>query len=35
MIQKYIKEIDKGDRRLIVIDGEYCGSVARIPKDAI
>ena len=33
MIQKYIKEIDKGDRRLIVIDGEYCGSVARIPKD--
>ena len=33
MIQKYIKEIDHGDRRLILIDGEYCGSVARIPKD--
>ncbi len=33
MIQKYIKEIDKGDRRLIFIDGEYCGSVARIPKE--
>ena len=33
MIQKYIKEIDKGDRRIILIDGEYCGSVARIPKD--
>ncbi len=33
MIQKYIKEIDKGDRRLIFIDGEYSGSVARIPKD--
>ena len=33
MIQKYIKEIDQGDRRLILIDGEYCGSVARIPKD--
>ncbi len=33
MIQKYIKEIDQGDRRLIIIDGEYCGSVARIPKD--
>ena len=33
MVQKYIKEIEKGDRRLIIIDGEYCGSVARIPKD--
>ena len=33
MIQKYIKEINQGDRRLILIDGEYCGSVARIPKD--
>ncbi len=33
MIQKYIKEIDQGDRRLILIDGEYVGSVARIPKD--
>ncbi len=33
MVQKYIKEIDKGDRRLIFIDGDYCGSVARIPKD--
>ena len=33
MIQKYIKEIDQGDRRLILIDGEYYGSVARIPKD--
>ncbi len=33
MVQKYIKEINQGDRRLIFIDGEYCGSVARIPKD--
>ena len=33
MVQKYINEIDQGDRRLILIDGEYCGSVARIPKD--
>ena len=33
MVQKYIKEIGQGDRRLIIIDGEYCGSVARIPKD--
>ena len=33
MAQKYIKEINQGDRRLILIDGEYCGSVARIPTD--
>ena len=33
MVQKYINEIGQGDRRLIIIDGEYCGSVARIPKD--
>ncbi len=33
MAQKYINEIDQGDRRLILIDGEYCGSVARIPKE--
>ena len=33
MIQKYIKEINQGDRRLIFIDGDYYGSVARIPKE--
>ncbi len=32
MVQKFIKEINQGDRRLILIDGEYCGSVARMPK---
>jgi Glutathione synthase/Ribosomal protein S6 modification enzyme (glutaminyl transferase) len=31
IIQKYIKEINLGDRRIILIDGEYVGSVARIP----
>jgi glutathione synthase len=30
--QKFIKEIYEGDRRIILIDGEYVGSVARIPK---
>ncbi len=30
--QKFIKDIDKGDRRIILFDGEYMGSVARIPK---
>ena len=33
MVQKYIEEIDQGDRRIILIDGEYYGSVARIPKE--
>ena len=32
VIQKYLKEIIEGDRRIILIDGEYVGSVARIPK---
>jgi glutathione synthase len=32
MIQKYIPEITKGDKRLIVINGECIGSVARIPS---
>ena len=30
--QKFIRDIDKGDRRIILIDGDYVGSVARIPK---
>jgi glutathione synthase len=32
VIQKYLKEIKEGDRRIVLIDGEYAGSVARIPK---
>ena len=32
MAQKYIPEICKGDRRIIFFDGEYVGSVARIPS---
>ena len=31
--QKYIPEINKGDRRIIFFDGKYAGSVARIPID--
>ena len=34
--QKYIPDIKEGDRRIILIDGEYVGSVARMPmKDSI
>jgi glutathione synthase len=32
VVQKYLSEIKEGDRRIILIDGEYAGSVARIPK---
>ena len=32
VVQKFIKEIKQGDRRIILIDGEYVGSVARIPS---
>ena len=31
MAQKYIPEISEGDRRIIFFDGDYVGSVARIP----
>ena len=33
MAQRYIPEIKKGDRRIILIDGDYVGSVARIPQE--
>ena len=33
MIQKFINEIEDGDRRIIFFDGEYHGSVARIPQE--
>jgi len=32
IIQKFLPEIKFGDRRIILIDGKYVGSVARIPK---
>ena len=32
IVQKYIPEIKQGDRRIILIDGEYYGSVSRIPQ---
>ena len=32
MAQKYIPEISEGDRRIIFFDGDYVGSVARIPS---
>ena len=31
--QKFIPDIKNGDRRILLIDGEYAGSVARIPRN--
>ena len=33
MVQKFIYEIEHGDRRIVFFDGEYFGSVARIPQE--
>ena len=33
MVQKFINEIEHGDRRIVFFDGEYFGSVARIPQE--
>ena len=33
MVQKFINEINDGDRRVVFFDGEYYGSVARIPQE--
>jgi glutathione synthase len=33
MVQKYIPEISEGDRRIIFFDGNYVGSVSRIPSE--
>ena len=33
MAQRYIPEISQGDRRIIFFDGDYVGSVSRIPSE--
>jgi glutathione synthase len=32
IVQKYLPEIIKGDKRIILVDGEPVGAIARIPK---
>jgi len=32
MCQKYISKIDKGDKRVFLINGKICGAISRIPK---
>ncbi len=33
MVQKYLPEVRKGDKRIIIIDGEPAGAINRIPAD--
>ena len=32
MVQKYLPEITKGDKRIILINGKPVGAIARVPK---
>tara|TARA_Y100001934_G_C12077627_1_gene643181 strand:- start:454 stop:846 length:393 start_codon:yes stop_codon:yes gene_type:complete len=33
MMQKFIPEVDKGDKRIIIVNGKPFGAINRIPKD--
>ena len=32
VVQRFIPEVEKGDKRIVLIDGEYAGAVNRIPN---
>jgi glutathione synthase len=32
MCQKYLSKIDKGDKRVFLINGKVCGAISRVPK---
>ncbi len=32
MCQKYLSKINKGDKRVFLINGKVCGAISRIPK---
>ena len=32
MCQKFLPRIDKGDKRVFIINGKVCGAISRIPK---
>ena len=31
MVQTFLPEVKKGDKRIILVDGEYAGAVNRVP----
>ena len=32
MCQKYLSKINKGDKRVFLINGKVCGAISRVPK---
>jgi glutathione synthase len=32
MCQKFLPNIDKGDKRVFIINGKVCGAISRVPK---
>ena len=32
MCQKFLPRIDKGDKRVFIINGKVCGAISRVPK---
>jgi glutathione synthase len=33
IIQRYVPEVRKGDKRIILVDGEFAGAVNRVPAE--
>ncbi len=33
VVQRYLKDVRKGDKRIILVDGEYAGAINRVPSD--
>ncbi len=33
IVQRYVPEVRKGDKRILLLDGEFLGATARIPRD--
>jgi glutathione synthase len=34
MAQRYLPEVRRGDKRILLLDGEFLGAVLRVPADA-
>ncbi|HTO40951.1 MAG TPA: glutathione synthase, partial [Rhizomicrobium sp.] len=33
IVQRYLPEVRKGDKRIILVDGEFAGAINRVPAD--
>ena len=34
IVQRYLPEVRKGDKRIILVDGEFAGAINRVPAAA-